>query len=174
MEKVGETERRKKGTEVRRSSIDRNVQTTDAEMSASQLASWLVPPCIPLVVVPLAAAFGWMRNAWQVAGLLIVSVVLLITWQRAIFRLVPSLRNLASANLDAETWRLLTRWFIFLLLAPLAFVSYALVALLVFDSFTTWGTGPIAFLLFFWAAIVQFGMLNLVAHHVLLRRSQRE
>jgi hypothetical protein len=130
------------------------------------------PPCIPLVVIPLAAAIGWMRNAWQIGGLLIVSVLLLIIWQRATFRLVPSLRNLASANLDAETQRSLTRWFMFLLLVPLAFVSYALVALLVFDSYATWSTGPAAFLLFFWAALVQFGVMNVVTHHVLLRRSQ--
>jgi hypothetical protein len=98
------------------------------------------------------------------------SLLLILVWRRATYRLDPALQNVSTNNVDDETKRWLSRWMGAILAVALVIGVVPLAAYICVPALGRGDGFACAFGLFLWAFIVQFGVMNVVSHDLLARR----
>jgi hypothetical protein len=135
------------------------------------LVKWFFIPVAVIACAVLFALLGFFEDGWFFVGFALISLLILIAWRCATFRLVRSYLKLLQQTADLQTQRQVFRLFLISNAVSLALCAAALLFLFVPATATSPSGRDLVLVTLFWTMIVKWGVLEILVHRTVAHAS---
>lgn len=136
------------------------------------LVKWFLIPVVVLAFAVVLALLGLFEDGWFFAGFALVSLLILIVWRCATFRLVRSYPKLLQGQTpDHQTMRRVLMLFSMSQGVSLAILVVTLLCLIVPSITSSPLRRDLVFVTIIWAMIAKGGVLDVLVHRALAYES---